>query len=159
ARELEVEIDLYRRARAGAVRPNRFARAARRRHAVERPGNRLEDRGLSRAVRADDPRDARLELDVSVDVLAKVRELQAVQAHQTSSSIGGACATSCATSRYVIARSTNTARSTSASSGRAISFSRTISFSDGRRPGEPAACKRSVSGRRRSRWKFNARRL
>ena len=75
--ELEVELDLHRCAGLRAIRANRIARSARRRHAVQRPRDRLEHRRLAGAVRPDDARDPRLEIDSGVDVLPEIAEMQA----------------------------------------------------------------------------------
>ena len=133
--QLEVELDFHRRARRRAIGADRLARAARGRHAVQRPRNALEDRRLAGAVRADDAGDAGVELDPRVDVLAEVAEPDAVDPHQASASTDGvAAAAVCASSRYFNPRPTKPSRSMSASSGRARSFSTTMSRRFAARP-------------------------
>src|SRR5262245_66484184 len=98
--ELEIEIDAYLGARAGAEPLDGLARSARRRHAVERPRDGLEQRRFARAVRADDSRDARVEVDAGVDVLPEVREVKMIEAHQVASTIAaGTNGTALASSR------------------------------------------------------------
>jgi hypothetical protein len=82
------------------------------RHAVHGPGDRLEQRGLARAVGSDDSGEAGTELYLGVLVLAKILEAQAVDLHQPP-----------AKSRSTLSiksrpRRTNASRSSSAGKGR-----------------------------------------
>src|SRR3954468_2432144 len=81
AADLDVELTLPPRVRAGAQRADRLLLSARRILPIERPRDRLEQRGLSRAVRTEDARQPRLEGDEGVDVLAEVREPECVEPH------------------------------------------------------------------------------
>src|SRR2546430_5679075 len=86
-------------------------------HAVQRPGDRLENRRLAGAVRPDDPRDPGTELELGVGVLPEVHEAEPQQLHQARPSPARSpSASACAT--YSTPSRTNSARSTSASSGR-----------------------------------------
>src|SRR2546430_11936605 len=126
-------------------------------HAVQRPGDRLEDRRLAGAVRPDDPRDPRTELELGIGVLPEVDEAEPQQLHQLPPSPSTATSPSrptCAT--YSTPSRTNSARSKSASSGRCSRNSWTVSGSVCRRPAAPDASTRWTSGRRRSSWKWRA---
>ncbi len=70
----------------GADPPDRILVPARRLRAVQRPRDRLEDRGLPGPVGADDPCDAGAELELGVGVLPEVHQAQPVQLHQAGSS-------------------------------------------------------------------------
>src|ERR1041385_7563603 len=80
----EIELNAHRRARPGAQKTDRVARAARGGLAVERPGDRLEERGLARPVRADDTGEAKVELHPRVRVLTEVHEVERVESHSLS---------------------------------------------------------------------------
>ncbi len=110
--EGELELDLHPRARRRAATADGLPAAARRRHAVHRPGDGLEQRGLAGAVGADDAREARAELEIGVLVLAEIAEPQPVDLHQAP-----ARSRSTASIRDS-PRRTNASRSSSAGRGR-----------------------------------------
>src|SRR5438128_3928273 len=148
--EPELEVHLDPRPALRAQPADRVLVPAHRLRAVQRPGDRLEDRRLPGAVRPDDPRDPRTELELGIGVLPEVHEAEAQQLHQAPPSPSPSWPT-CA--RYSTPSRTNSARSKSASSGRCSRNSWTVSGSVCRRPGAPAAATRWTSGRRRSSWK------
>src|SRR4051812_17540445 len=100
ARQLEVELDAGRSVALRVIGSNRVALATRRRHAVQRPCDRLEQRRFSGTVRTDDARDPRIEVDAGVHVLPEVAELKSIEAHQVSISAAGATWTTVASSMY-----------------------------------------------------------
>src|SRR3989475_10629525 len=154
--EAELEVHLDARPTLRAEPADRVLVPAHRLHAVQRPGDRLEDRRLAGAVRPDDPRDPGTELELGIGVLAEVHEAEPQQLHQVpppSSPSRPTCATYSTPSR------TNSARSKSASSGRCSRNSWTVSGRVCRCPGAPEASARRTSGRRRSSWKWSARAL
>src|SRR5207244_967728 len=150
--ESELEVHLDARPTLRAEPADRVLVSTHRLHAVQRPGDRLEDRRLAGAVRPDDPRDPGTELELGIGVLAEVHEAEPQQLHQVpppSSPSRPTCATYSTPSR------TNSARSKSASSGRCSRNSWTVSGSVCRCPGAPEASARRTSGRRRSSWKWS----
>src|SRR5207247_2984994 len=74
-REVKIELDTDTGTRRGTQRANAFLRSPHGRSAIERPGDRLEDRGLSGPVRADYPGKAGVEVDSCVSVLPEVAEV------------------------------------------------------------------------------------
>src|SRR3982751_3407888 len=79
--KLEVELHAHWRAPSRAREADGVTRAARRGVAVQRPGDRLEQRRLPGPVGADDAGKARVERDDGVRVLAEVLRLDAVESH------------------------------------------------------------------------------
>jgi hypothetical protein len=94
----KAELELHLHARPG-LRPqvaDRIAIAPRRHIAVNGPRDRLEQRGLARSVRADDPGEPVAERDFGVGVLAEIDETQAVQLHGPASPPASAAASAAA---------------------------------------------------------------
>src|SRR4051812_44305799 len=89
--ELEVELHLDACTSRGTQRANGFLLSARCFLAVQCPSNRLENGRLAGAIRADDAREAGVELDERVDVLPEVRQPQAIESHYSSAPAAGAC--------------------------------------------------------------------
>ena len=76
----ELELDFHVRPALGREPADGFAVAARRRRPVDRPGQRLQQRGLARPVRPEDARNAGAELDRCVQVDEHIRRLLDVAA-------------------------------------------------------------------------------
>src|SRR5207245_1225875 len=148
--ELELHFDV--RPALGREPPDGVAVAACRLGPVDRPGHRLQQGRLARAVGPENARDPGAELDVRGLVLAEIRQAQAAELHQTAAS-RPACST------YSTPTRMKASRSRSASSGRRVRNPRTTSGSVWRRPGAPDASVRDASGRRRSSRKLSARAL
>src|SRR5262245_53653786 len=127
----EVEGDLHARPARGAVPPDRVLVAAHRLHAVDRPGDRFEQRRFPRPVGTDDAGDPGPKLDLGLGELPEVLEPQPLQLHQAASPSGPAC------SRYSTPVRTNSSRGMSASSSRRDRKSRSVSGSVWRRDGAP----------------------
>src|SRR5215207_248964 len=89
AAQLEVELHLHARVRPRTQGTQRLLLATRRVLPIQRPGDRLEQRRLARAVRTDDPRQPGVERDERVAVLAEVREPEAVEAHLPPEALWG----------------------------------------------------------------------
>src|SRR5437773_2812058 len=132
--EGELELDAHGRARLRAQVANRFLVTPGGEIAVDRPGNRLEQRRLAGAVGPDDPGDAVAEHDLRVGVLPEVDEAEALQLHAGLSALA-------ADSRYSTPSFTNVSRFSSASSGRPPRNSRNSSVRLRRRaPPPPPPC-------------------
>ena len=86
APQAELELDAHRRAPGRPVESERLLHSARGRGAVDRPGYRLEDCGLARAVGTDDSGKPGPEIQYGIDVLAEVREGEPGQPHRIISS-------------------------------------------------------------------------
>src|SRR5207245_5948271 len=122
---------------------------ARRLRPVDRPRHRLQQRGLARAVRPEDPGDAGAELDVGGLVLAEVRQAQAPELHQVAPS-RPACST------YSTPRRTKTSRPRSASSRLRVRDSRSTMGGVMRRPSVAHTSVRRIWRRRTSRLELVA---
>ena len=112
--QAEVHLHFDPVARGGPAAADRIAAAPGRGHAVHRPRDRLEDRGLPRAVGPDDPGEAHTELQLGVLVLPEVAEVQPVDLHQAPAQSRSTESISSPPSR------TNASRSRSAGSGRPV---------------------------------------
>src|SRR4029077_6696074 len=115
AAESELELDTNRRARFRAQVADRVFVAARGGIAVNRPGDRLQQRRLAGAVGPDDAGDAVAEDDLGVGMLAEVHKPQPVQLHPVPPPVS--LSARAAVSRYSTPSFTNVARFSSASRG------------------------------------------
>ncbi len=82
----EVELHLHARAALRAEPADRVLVAADRLRAIDRPGDRLEQRRLPGAVGPEDSGDAGPEFELGVGMLPEVDEAEPVQFHQGSPS-------------------------------------------------------------------------
>ena len=121
--EPELELHLDRGPALRAEPADRVPVAPQRLRAVDRPGERLQERRLPGAVGPDDARDPGPELELRGGVLAKVDQPEPMQLHQRTPPSRPTCST------YPTPSCTNAARSRSASSGRCSRNSRTVSGS------------------------------